>query len=116
MIRDNTLPRCACGCGELATRVFDVHADGLLLERQPYADLACAIGATSNGTRLRIDELPTITLLLAARPCWCSMRVGAERAAGVAVDWCPRCGDSQSLARTQPMPVISMAELVEDGQ
>ena len=115
MIDIDTPPRCGCGCGELASRVYDIHADGLLLERQPYADLACAIGDVSDGTRLRIDELPTITLLLAARPCWCSMRAGTERTAGVVVDWCPRCGYSAALARTQPMPAISMAELV-DGE
>ena len=115
MSRDNLLPRCACGCGELATMVADIHADGLHLQRSPWSDLAHAMGAVSGSCPVQIDELPTIKLLLAARPCWCSMRAGTERTAGVVVDWCPRCGYSAALARTQPMPAISMAELV-DGE
>jgi hypothetical protein len=108
--RDNTIPRCACGCGELAEMVADIHADGCHLQRSPWADLAHAMGAVDDNHPVMIDELAPVAVLLAARTCWCGLRETTV------VDWCPRCGYSAALARTQPLPAMTMAELVEDGQ
>jgi hypothetical protein len=82
-------PKCACGCGRLATIVADVVFPTGIDCRAPWVNIEHALGAQSTNLRPTIDivvDSDAMPAILSASPCWCQLRRHTN------LYWCPQHG------------------------